>query len=64
MPLYQFTCPSCGSTTDKWRVSLQQYVPRPVCTCGTKMNRVLHPPAIEFKGSGWQTKKPVKEGEK
>ena len=50
MPLYEYRCES-GHTFD----CLQRFTDTPVerCDCGAPARRVLHAPAIAFKGSGF-----------
>lgn len=61
MPIYEYLCP-CGHHAD---IHLPVDHEQPVCPhCDTKMKLILNPPAIRFEGTGWQTRKPVKEGEK
>ncbi len=66
MPLYEYKCLSCGSSLE-----VLQKVNEPRLTkcpkCGGLLKKVLSPPALQFKGSGWyvtdyaQNKKPEKE---
>jgi putative FmdB family regulatory protein len=51
VPLYEFECQNC-----KHRFERIQSVsaPDPDCVkCGGKVERMLHAPAVQFKGSGW-----------
>jgi putative FmdB family regulatory protein len=66
MPLYEYKCLTCGSSFE-----ILQKVNEPrlkKCPqCGGLLKKVLSPPALQFKGSGWyvtdyaQSKKPEEE---
>ncbi len=52
MPLYEYRCRKCGATIEK----IQKFSDSPLTKCekcGGKLERLLSPPAIQFKGSGW-----------
>jgi putative FmdB family regulatory protein len=52
MPLYEYRCESCGHTFEV----IQRFSDPAVETCpvcGGVVQKVLSPPAIQFKGSGW-----------
>jgi putative FmdB family regulatory protein len=52
MPLYEYQCKKCGETTEV----LQKAGDKPLeeCPrCGGAVVKLLSPPAIQFKGSGW-----------
>jgi putative FmdB family regulatory protein len=52
MPLYEYRCDACG---DVFEV-LQKFSDKPLEThagCGGKVQRLLSPPALQFKGTGW-----------
>lgn len=52
MPLYDYRCLECGETFEV----LQKFSDEPVQThegCGGRVERLLSPPALQFKGSGW-----------
>ena len=66
MPLYEYKCTKCGSILEV----LQNISDKPLkkcLKCGSPMKKVLSPPALQFKGSGWyitdyaQNKKPKKK---
>lgn len=68
MPLYEYKCLNCGSSLEV----LQKVHEPPLkkCPkCGGLLKKVLSPPAIQFKGSGWyitdyaRNEKPEKENE-
>ena len=53
MPVYAYRCQSCGIEFER----IQKYDDKPLTRCpecrkGT-VRRILQPPAIVFKGSGW-----------
>jgi len=52
MPLYEYFCESCGRTVEV----VQSFSERPLSTCdrcGGRLKKLLSPPALQFKGSGW-----------
>lgn len=53
MPLYEYQCPKCGHRFER----IQKFSdpdPKKCPTCGAgKVERLLHAPAVQFKGSGW-----------
>ncbi len=53
MPLYEFQCPKCGHRFER----IQKFSdpdPKKCPECGaSKIERLLHAPAVQFKGSGW-----------
>ena len=64
MPIYVYRCPNCGTRHDL----LQRHDAQepPMCLeCDTIMRLELQPPALRFRGDGWQTpsSEPVIEGE-
>jgi putative FmdB family regulatory protein len=57
MPIYEYTCTSCGHTTDILH-GINDPTP-PFCPeCGAEgtLRKAFAPPAIHFKGSGWAKK--------
>jgi len=72
MPLYEYKCQSCGETFEV----IQKFSDSPLQVhegCGGRVERLLSPPALQFKGSGWYVTdyaggngkgKPTKEGKK
>lgn len=52
MPIYEYLCGTC-----EYRFEVQQKVSDPPLTtcsrCGNSVSKVISPPAIMFKGSGW-----------
>ena len=52
MPLYEYKCYGCGKTFEV----IQKFSDAPLEThpeCGGNLERLLSPPALQFKGSGW-----------
>jgi putative FmdB family regulatory protein len=52
MPIYEYKCDKCG---DVYEV-IQGFSDTPQTThegCGGNVHRLISPPAIQFKGSGW-----------
>ena len=53
MPTYAYGCQSCGVQFEK----VQKFSDKPLTRCpecrNGRVKRLLHPPAIVFKGSGW-----------
>lgn len=52
MPLYEYACQKCG---DKFEV-MQKFTDEPLTThekCGGPLQRLISPPALQFKGTGW-----------
>src|SRR5512138_3388213 len=52
MPLYEYSCHQCGATFEV----RQKFSDEPLKThegCGGDVDRLLSPPALQFKGTGW-----------
>lgn len=52
MPLYEYRCSACGKTFEV----LQKFSDAPLTVhegCGGQLERLISPPALQFKGSGW-----------
>lgn len=52
MPLYEYRCERCGKVFE----ILQKFSDAPIEThegCGGRVERLISPPALQFKGSGW-----------
>ncbi|HZT72348.1 MAG TPA: FmdB family zinc ribbon protein [Terriglobales bacterium] len=70
MPIYEYQCRRCGRRVEK----IQSFRDAALTTCeacGGALERLVSPPAIQFKGSGWyitdyahkSTAAPAKNGE-
>ena len=52
MPLYEYECTKCHKKTEKIESVSGPHLKK--CPhCGSKVERVLAAPAIQFKGAGW-----------
>ena len=52
MPLYEYECTDCQKRIEK----IQRFSDPPleVCpSCGGAVKRLIHAPAVQFKGAGW-----------
>ena len=53
VPLYEYQCPKCGCRFER----IQKFSdpdPKKCPNCGAgKLERLLHAPAVQFKGTGW-----------
>jgi len=62
VPLYEFECEKCHHRFEKIQ---SVSAPDPECPkCGSKVERLLHAPAVQFKGSGWYVTDYAKSGSK
>jgi putative FmdB family regulatory protein len=52
VPLYDYKCTSCGNHYEQ-REGFDAPSRQPCPKCGAEAKRVLHPPPIVFKGSGF-----------
>jgi putative FmdB family regulatory protein len=52
VPLYDYKCTSCGNQYEM-REGFDAPARQPCPKCGQEAKRVLHPPPIVFKGSGF-----------
>jgi putative FmdB family regulatory protein len=55
VPLYDYRCASCGREVEVMH-GIHDGGPAACDACGGAMKKVLSPPAIHFKGSGWAKK--------
>ena len=55
MPLYDYRCAACGREVEVMH-GIHDQGPGACAACGGTMHKVLSPPAIHFKGSGWAKK--------
>jgi putative FmdB family regulatory protein len=51
LPLYEYQCPECGTFERMQKFSDPILTACP--TCNSPVEKLLSPPAIQFKGSGW-----------
>lgn len=52
MPIYEYKCQGCGEVFEV----RQKFSDEPVTVhekCGAPVDRLISPPAFQFKGSGW-----------
>ncbi|HUB78422.1 MAG TPA: FmdB family zinc ribbon protein [Bryobacteraceae bacterium] len=52
MPLYEYRCHKCGQTFEV----RQRFADEPLTVhegCGGEVEKLLSPPALQFKGTGW-----------
>jgi len=63
MPLYEYECEKCGHRFETL-VSLDKANAQRCEDCGARCRRLLSPPAIIFKGSGFYTTDYARAGEK
>jgi putative FmdB family regulatory protein len=52
VPLYEYQCKKCKHKFEK----IQKFSDRPIkkCPeCGSPVEKVMHAPAVQFKGTGW-----------
>jgi putative FmdB family regulatory protein len=62
VPLYEFECQKCHYRFEKIQ---SVSAPDPKCEkCGGEVERLLHAPAVQFKGSGWYVTDYAKSGAK
>ncbi len=66
MPLYEYRCRSCGATFEILQRPGEE-PPSKCPACGGPVEKLISPPAIQFKGNGWyvtdyaRKKAPVEE---
>ena len=61
MPLYEYECERCGGRFEV----IQRFADEPVTACrlcAGPVHRLLSPPAIQFKGTGWYVTDYAKKG--
>ena len=52
MPLYEYECQKCGKHVERIEKVDGPHLKK--CpSCGGRVERLMSPPAIQFKGSGW-----------
>ncbi|HOC31637.1 MAG: zinc ribbon domain-containing protein [Armatimonadetes bacterium] len=52
MPTYEYLCPDCGERFERFQKMSDPPV-KSCPSCGAGVRKVMHPPAIAFKGSGF-----------
>jgi putative FmdB family regulatory protein len=63
MPTYEYRCPRCGTTFER----VQKITSRPLAKCpkcGGRAERLLSPPGLVFKGSGFYITDYKRSGQK
>jgi putative FmdB family regulatory protein len=63
MPLYDYRCAACGRLIEVMH-GINDAGPEACVECGGTMHKVLSPPAIHFKGSGWAKKDAASQARK
>ncbi len=52
MPIYEYRCLKCGSALEILRKANDPAL-KECPKCGGSLKKIISPPAIQFKGSGW-----------
>ena len=52
MPIYEFRCKKCGNQIEVFQ-KLSDKSPTRCQKCGGRLEKLISPPAIQFKGEGW-----------
>ena len=63
MPIYEYRCDSCKTVVEK----LQKFSDPPLTTCsacGGPLEKLISPPGLHFKGTGWYVTDYAKGGGK
>jgi len=63
VPIYEYKCSRCGETFEV----IQKIEDPPVkkcLKCGGPVKKIISPPALQFKGSGWYVTDYAHKGEK
>ena len=55
MPIYEYSCQNCGHRIEVMH-GVHAARPEACSKCGGPLRKLLSPPAIVFKGSGWAKK--------
>lgn len=53
MPVYDFRCDTCLESIEVTSPIFAKQDEERICSCGGKLSKVLHAPAISFKGDGF-----------
>jgi putative FmdB family regulatory protein len=63
MPIYEYRCKDCQEVTEV----LQKFSDAPLTTCkscGGTLERLISPPGLQFKGTGWYVTDYARAGQK
>jgi len=63
MPIYEYRCEECGQVIEL----IQKFSDAPLTkceSCGGKLEKLLSPPGLQFKGSGWYVTDYARAGQK
>jgi len=52
MPLYEYKCSKCGAVFELFH-KVNDSSPKKCPECQGPLKKILSPPALQFKGSGW-----------
>ena len=52
MPIYEFRCKKCGNQIEVIQ-KMSDKSPTRCKKCGGRLEKMISPPAIQFKGEGW-----------
>ncbi len=52
MPLYEYKCAKCGAVFELFH-KVNDSSPKKCSVCRGPLKKILSPPALQFKGSGW-----------
>jgi putative FmdB family regulatory protein len=52
VPLYEYRCTKCGNTFEKIQ-KFSDPLETQCRQCGSQVEQVISPPAVQFKGAGW-----------
>ena len=63
MPRYDYRCADCGRLIEVMH-GINDAGPDACAECGGRMHKVLSPPTIHFKGSGWAKKDAASQARK
>ena len=55
MPIYQYSCPSCGHAFEA-NVEVKRRHKVDCCHCGKPAEKTISAPSVLFKGEGWTPK--------
>jgi putative FmdB family regulatory protein len=52
MPLYEYRCKNCGASFEVFQKVNETQLKKCI-NCGGELEKVISPPALQFKGKGW-----------